>query len=44
MYHFNEDTFMVTNDIEVNDPEEVLEKNALFDRMMKEFNAMSSSR
>lgn len=44
LYHFNEDTFMVTNDIEVNDPEEVLEKNALFDRMMKEFNAMSSSR
>lgn len=44
LYHFNQDAFMITNDIEVNDPEEVLEKNALFDRMMKEFSAMSSSR
>lgn len=44
LYHYSKDSFMNTNDIEVVDPLEVLEKNELFERLMQEFNEMSSTK
>ncbi len=44
LYHYSKDAFMNTNDIEVVDPLEVLEKNELFERLMQEFNRMPSAK
>ena len=44
LYHYSKDAFMNTNDIEVVDPLEVLEKNELFERLMQDFNGMSSAK
>jgi len=44
LYHYSEDAFMDANEIEVVDPVEVLEKNELFERLMREFHTMSSSK
>lgn len=42
LYHFNEDTQLKANDIEVSEADEVLEKNVLFERLLEEFNSISS--
>lgn len=44
LYHYNEDYAMNTNEIEVVDPLEVLEKDELFERLMREFKTMPSSK
>lgn len=44
LYDYSKDAFMNTNEIEVVDPLEVLEKNELFERLMQEFNGMSSNK
>lgn len=42
LYQFNEDPLMKADDIEVPDADETLEKNVLFERLMEEFNSISS--
>lgn len=44
LYHYSEDYAMNTNEIEVVDPLEVLEKDELFERLMREFKTMPSSK
>ena len=44
IYHYSEDTFMATRDIEEADPMEILEKNELFARLMQEFNGMANNK
>src|SRR5690606_595385 len=44
IYHYNEDTFLATREIEAVDPLEILEKNELFARMMLEFNGMANQK
>lgn len=42
LYQFNEDARMKANDIEVSEADEALEKNILFERLLEEFNSISS--
>lgn len=42
LYQFNEDAWMKANDIEVSEADEALEKNILFERLLEEFNSISS--
>lgn len=42
LYHYSEDTFVKSYNIEVIDPIEILEKNQLFERLMQEFKVVSN--
>lgn len=44
LYHYSKDAIMDTNEIDVVDPVEVMEKNELFERLMEEFNEMSNAK
>ncbi|MBC6999064.1 UDP-2,3-diacylglucosamine diphosphatase [Cytophaga sp. FL35] len=44
LYQFEEDAQLMSSDPEVNDPSEMLEKKALFESLLAEFNSMSASK
>lgn len=44
LYQFEEDAQLMSSDSEVNDPSEILEKKALFESLLAEFNSMSASK
>lgn len=44
LYYYNEDTYIQTNEMEIVDPLEVLEKNELFEKLMQEFHSMSGAK
>lgn len=44
LYHFVEDSHLLTLDTDQNDPSEMMEKKALFESLLAEFNNMSASK